>query len=699
MGRIARTCVMMVITLAASLVLVATPSRAQVAKPTPEDLKLGEQVFFKRCVWCHGPKGDGQGPSFERAFPKPRNFNPGTFKIRTTDSGELPVDADLMRTVRKGLTGSLMPPWEHILSEKEISAVVQFVKTKMVLDRKFDDPEEAFKRIPGSKEKEIIAPNPLSLSFPEKVSPSKDSIARGAENFFRAGCFGCHGAQGRGEGNPSLKDEFPIPGFPEGAPIRAADLHQCWRFRGAANGDVGAAPEEIIREISTGLNGTPMPSSANELKTLSERWDTANFVIFLCGRTESIDELFEPAKDLPSQLAGAKSVTEILAKATETPDLQKQLGQGKFVALKADFAKSKMLVGRRPPLETIVTAQFVEELPTTVDDPKWKDTPKDHVRMGGQVSIEPRQFMPTIPTLTVQALYDNKEIAFLLQWNDRDRSSVAGETDFISGRSDSPKQAVFLNLATNPAKVIANDAVEIQFPAKLHELTGTEKPFWINGDERHAVILWHWEADLAKALATPAAPAKDSLPEKAKKTWAMWTKLQQEPAVIERIAKGSQGDVVELYANGFKKEPFDPKKPAAEQYAQPTHRPRPANEQGAKSTDARWAGGRWQVVIRGPMSAEAKSDKPSEGYTSMGAGLYVPIAFSVFDGSNGEQDTVRSISTWYAILPAPPLPISIYYVPPIAATLVFVFEWWLRRTSKRMVNAPGQTPGQGPSKH
>ncbi len=691
MGRMARTCVMMVITLAVAVVLVAAPARAQVAKPTPEDLKLGEQVFFKRCVWCHGPQGNGEGPSFERAFPKPRNFNPGTFKIRTTDSGELPVDADLMRTVRKGLAGSLMPPWEQILSDREIFAVVQFVKTKMVQDRKFDDPEEKFKRIPGSKDGEVITPDPLRLSFPEKVSPSKDSIARGAENFFRAGCFGCHGAQGRGEGNPSLKDEFPIPGFPEGAPIRAADLHQCWRLRGASDPDTGAIPEEIIREISTGLNGTPMPSSANELKKLSERWDLANFVIFLCGKTESMDELFEPAKDLPSQLAG-KSVTEILAKATEIPDLQKQLGQGKFVALKADFAKSRMLVGHRPPLEAIVTGRFVQELPTTVDDPKWKEAPKDHVRMGGQVSIEPRQFMPTIPTLTVQALYDKKEIAFLLQWDDRDRSSVAGETDFISGKSDTPKQAAFLNPASNPAKVITNDAVEIQFPAKMHELTGTEKPFWINGDERHAVILWHWEADLAKALA-----AKDSLPEKAKKTWAMWTKLQQEPAVIEQIAKGSQGDVVELYANGFKKEPFDPKRSVEEQSAQPTHRPRPANEQGAKSTDARWAGGQWRVVIRGPMSAQAKLDKPSEGYTNIGAGLYLPIAFSVFDGSNGEQDTKRSISTWYAILPAPPLPKAIYYVPPTAAAVVLVFEWWLRRTSKRMMNGSGQGPG--PSKH
>ena len=82
--------------LAAAPALAPSPAQAQVAKPTPDDLALGQRVFFKRCVWCHGPKGDGEGPAMERAFPKPRNFNPGTFKIRTTDSGELPIDADLI---------------------------------------------------------------------------------------------------------------------------------------------------------------------------------------------------------------------------------------------------------------------------------------------------------------------------------------------------------------------------------------------------------------------------------------------------------------------------------------------------------------------------------------------------------------------------------------------------------------------------
>ncbi|SVE38817.1 uncharacterized protein METZ01_LOCUS491671, partial [marine metagenome] len=47
-----------------------------------ELLEAGKKVYFKRCVWCHGVEGGGDGPSHDRLFTKPRNFIQGTFKIR-----------------------------------------------------------------------------------------------------------------------------------------------------------------------------------------------------------------------------------------------------------------------------------------------------------------------------------------------------------------------------------------------------------------------------------------------------------------------------------------------------------------------------------------------------------------------------------------------------------------------------------------
>ena len=76
------------------------------ADPIQQDkLEAGKKVYFKRCVWCHGVEGVGDGPSHDRLFTKPRNFIQGTFKIRWTDSGELPRDQEmktlliLLRTV------------------------------------------------------------------------------------------------------------------------------------------------------------------------------------------------------------------------------------------------------------------------------------------------------------------------------------------------------------------------------------------------------------------------------------------------------------------------------------------------------------------------------------------------------------------------------------------------------------------------
>ena len=77
----------------------------------PGNIEAGKAVYFRKCVWCHGPDGAGDGPSAIRLATKPRNFNQGTFKIRHTGSGELPTDEDLFNSITHGLSGSVMPPW------------------------------------------------------------------------------------------------------------------------------------------------------------------------------------------------------------------------------------------------------------------------------------------------------------------------------------------------------------------------------------------------------------------------------------------------------------------------------------------------------------------------------------------------------------------------------------------------------------
>src|SRR5438093_7720490 len=118
--------------------------------PPAEMIEAGKRVYFTKCVWCHGVDGAGDGPSADRLWPRPRNFNQGTFKIRHTASGELPLfdyrkptpgQNDLFETVTHGLPGSAMPAWEGIFRERQRPQVLSFVTTQLVKDRRYDDKE------------------------------------------------------------------------------------------------------------------------------------------------------------------------------------------------------------------------------------------------------------------------------------------------------------------------------------------------------------------------------------------------------------------------------------------------------------------------------------------------------------------------------------------------------------------------------
>src|SRR2546429_4036287 len=71
------------------------------------------------CAGCHGETGAGDGPAAAYMLPRPRNFTGAVYKIRTTASGQLPTDADLLRAIDEGLPGSAMPAWKGRLSDAE----------------------------------------------------------------------------------------------------------------------------------------------------------------------------------------------------------------------------------------------------------------------------------------------------------------------------------------------------------------------------------------------------------------------------------------------------------------------------------------------------------------------------------------------------------------------------------------------------
>jgi mono/diheme cytochrome c family protein len=76
--------------------------RAQTPDTTetpPGNATNGRTVYAARCVECHGESGKGDGPGAYQLTPRPRDFTLARYKIRTTETGSLPTDDDLIRSV------------------------------------------------------------------------------------------------------------------------------------------------------------------------------------------------------------------------------------------------------------------------------------------------------------------------------------------------------------------------------------------------------------------------------------------------------------------------------------------------------------------------------------------------------------------------------------------------------------------------
>ena len=72
--------------------------------------KAAAPEYRRFCVGCHGEMGDGNGEVAQwldpPMYPKPRDFQLGVFKCRSTPTGTLPTDEDLFDTIARGLDRS-----------------------------------------------------------------------------------------------------------------------------------------------------------------------------------------------------------------------------------------------------------------------------------------------------------------------------------------------------------------------------------------------------------------------------------------------------------------------------------------------------------------------------------------------------------------------------------------------------------------
>jgi DMSO reductase family type II enzyme heme b subunit len=170
----------------------------------------------------------------------------------------------------------------------------------------------------------------------------------------------------------------------------------------------GAGRTDIATRLANGVLGTPMPSFIDSVEKPEDIWHVANYV--------------------------------------------RSLGQDK------------------PAFASMLTVRSVAG--AIPDDPAaafWAQQPAFAFPLAGQVIADPRNFNPSIDTLTVRAVYTDAEIAFHLTWDDPTKSVPDAQ-----------------------AKTFA-DQIALQFAAKPAE--GNERPYVLQGDGSNPVYLLRWASD------------------------------------------------------------------------------------------------------------------------------------------------------------------------------------------------------------
>lgn len=542
------------------------------AQNAPEASEKGKEVYEKSCAHCHGTEGRGDGSAAENLLPKPRDFTRGLYKIRSTESGELPTDQDLFDIITEGMPGSSMPGWETALNANDRWELVAYIKT-------FHD---------GFKE--ASAP-PRQISLDGKISYSQESVEIGEGLYTELGCVECHGNVGRGDGTsaPTLTDSWDFQTWP-------ANLAQGWNYRG------GADTEDIFKRFIGGIAGSPMPAfEGDSFLNFGLTSEASKRLTELENKDEMTEAEEEESGQFYEKMDEAVNIALTRAEGTELTAAEQQMYDDamKVVYEKswhlANYVKSLMPEERPEPAigNDVLRSQYIQGGLPTIDDAAWETFEARYFPLVGQIVIEPRQFNPTLDAVNVKSFYNDTEVAFLFIWDDR--THTTDETDEETGET-------------------LEDALAVQFPVKVPQGPTAPKPYFLWGG-RLPVYLWQWKA---------------SVPEQ----------------VTELTAKGiNSAEVQEVQA-----------------------------DLEVKST---YTDGQYKLWVKRALKTEDKKDLQLE------PGVFVPIAFSAWDGSNGDVGTKRVMTSWYTFV-LEPMPSSRRFVyPPLIAILSFGLLVGLRAVVQR----------------
>lgn len=545
-------------------------------KQAPAASEEGKALYEDKCAHCHGVEGAGDGSAAENLLPRPRDFTRGLYKIRSTESGQLPTDQDLFDIISNGMPGSSMPAWGEILTEDEQWQLVAHIKTF------YDGFEDA---------------SPRLIDLSGKVPYSEESVAKGEEFYTNLGCVDCHGVIGRGDGTsaPDLTDEWGFRSWP-------ANLWQKWTFRG------GTTTEDIFKRFIGGIAGSPMPSFISSFRLglsddesarmteLENKMDDDGLSDAEEGEYAELEEKLFMVEDIMLNVEEGVELTPEEQTTLDTalkPIFEKSWHLANYVKSLGPEEQPQAAVG-----DKVLRSQYREGTLPGMDDEAWNEIQEaSYFPLVGQIVIDPRQFNPSIDSVMAKSFYNDNEIAFLFTWDDR--TKTLPKTDDETGET-------------------VEDVLVVQFPVKISEGPTDPKPYFIYGDRR-PVYLWSWKV---------AEPSK----------------------VTEMNAKGINTTTVQ-------------------------------SDQSPIEAEGVYKDGQYQLWVKRSLITEDKRND-----VQFAPSVFIPIAFSVWDGANGDVKTKRAISTWYTFV-LDPVPSNRRFVyPPLIALISVGLLFGLKSSVRRRQN-------------
>lgn len=487
-----------------SVLLALDETRAQVGGGAPVDAAA---LYETRCAVCHGGRGRGDGPLAAEIFPRPRDFERGAYRFRSTASGAPARPSDVVRTLAHGLGDTAMGSFAP-LGERALGRLAARLKAFA--------PERLAAQAP------VVAPMPFE--------PRADAalLARGRALYDDLSCWQCHGKEGRGDGPSARGLEDDV-----GNVSRPANLTKRWQLKG------GATAADLFRSITTGLNGTPMASYADAIEP-GDRWALARYVESL-GRPRPV------------------AVAVLQAARVEAP-----------------------------------------LLPRDLKAPLWDEIERVAVSLGPQMIVEPRWAAPAIDVVEVAAAVNEREIGFLLVWDDRSRDA----TDEDAG---APRDATID--ARRVGRWRLADQIALQFAAG--ERSGG-LPSLPAGDGERPVVRWTWSAERA-ARGTAASRVE-------RRAGADATAV----AVESRRERESVGRSRWLGIFGRRNAGG-------------------AADDSLVASAATFADGRWRLLV---VAERRPSDRSLPRFS---AGMRVPFSLLAWDGGSGEVGRRHALSAWVTL--------------------------------------------------